>query len=65
MDIPAEVRTPRENLNSRLHDAKFYGSVPVGVAVMVVLLIVFPQRLSREPRNQHGDFSINFLRRRS
>lgn len=41
----------------------FLLNVPLGVVIMLFLFIVFPQRLNREPRNQHGPFSISFLRR--
>jgi hypothetical protein len=45
------------------YNAKNICSVPIGVLVMALLLIVFPQRLSREPRNQRGEVTINIFAR--
>jgi hypothetical protein len=43
--------------------AKHHVSVPLGGMVMLLVLIVFPRRLSREPRAKNGPISIKFVRR--
>jgi hypothetical protein len=38
-------------------------SVPVGALTIAVFMCIFPNRLSKEPRNNHGKLSVRFLRK--
>ncbi|KAF2643899.1 MFS general substrate transporter [Massarina eburnea CBS 473.64] len=41
----------------------FLVNVPVGIITLVAFLLIFPNRLVKEPANQHGKLSIQFLKR--